>query len=93
MTRTVFCRKYQKELDGLDAPPLPGKRGQEIFDSVSRKAWLAWQDLQTMIINERHLNMLEPEARKFLSDQMIRFFDNETVEGAEGYVPPEDPPT
>ena len=91
MTRTVICRKYQQALEGLDAPPLPGKRGQEIFENVSKKAWLAWQDLQTMIINERHLNMLEPDARKFLSEQMERFFNNETVAGAEGYVPPGDP--
>lgn len=92
MTRTVVCRKYQKELEGLEAPPLPGKLGQDIYENVSKQAWLEWQELQTMIINERHLNMLDAEARKFLSEQMKRFFDNETVEGAEGYVPPGEPP-
>ena len=34
MTRMVFCRKYQQELEGLDAAPLPGKQGEEIFDLV-----------------------------------------------------------
>jgi len=92
MTRTVFCRKYQQDLEGLEAPPLPSKRGQEIFENVSKRAWLAWQDLQTMIINERHLNMLDPESRKFLTEQMERFLNNDPVEGAEGYVPPEAPP-
>ena len=42
MARTVFCKKYQRELEGLDAPPYPGPRGQEIFDSVSRQAWQDW---------------------------------------------------
>ncbi len=39
MSRTVFCKKYQEELEALDAPPYPGPKGQEIFESVSKKAW------------------------------------------------------
>lgn len=91
-TRTVFCRKYQRELEGLDEPPLPGKLGDEIFANVSRRAWLEWQAHQTMIINERHLSLIDPDARRFLREQMERFFANETIEQADGYVPP-DPST
>ncbi|HRA90807.1 MAG TPA: Fe(2+)-trafficking protein, partial [Acinetobacter sp.] len=29
MTRQVFCRKYQTEMDGLDFAPFPGAKGQE----------------------------------------------------------------
>ncbi|MDX1802257.1 MAG: Fe(2+)-trafficking protein, partial [Marinobacter sp.] len=25
MSRTVLCRKYKEELEGLDFPPMPGK--------------------------------------------------------------------
>jgi Fe-S cluster biosynthesis and repair protein YggX len=39
MTRQVFCRKYQKELEGLDFAPFPGAKGQELFDTVSKQAW------------------------------------------------------
>ncbi|MCZ0941857.1 MAG: Fe(2+)-trafficking protein, partial [Gammaproteobacteria bacterium] len=39
MTRTVFCRKYRTELEGLAQPPLPGAKGELIFETVSRKAW------------------------------------------------------
>ena len=28
MTRTVHCRKYNKELPGLPVPPYPGAKGQ-----------------------------------------------------------------
>ena len=35
MTRTVMCRKYQEELPGLERPPYPGAKGQDIFDHVS----------------------------------------------------------
>ena len=47
MSRTVVCRKYGKELEGLDTPPLPGSKGEEIFNTVSKQAWSAWQQLQT----------------------------------------------
>ncbi len=89
MSRTVMCRKYQEELEGLEAPPLPGAKGQEIFDTVSKKAWQEWQAAQTMLINEKSLSMIEPEARKYLSEQMERFLDNQPIDHAEGYVPPE----
>ncbi len=88
MTRTVFCQKYQETLEGLDKPPYPGPLGQKIYDSVSKKAWQEWTDHQTMLINEKHLNMMDPASRKFLQEQMQKFLSNESFEQAEGYVPP-----
>jgi Fe-S cluster biosynthesis and repair protein YggX len=89
MSRTVHCRKYDQELEGLDSPPLPGPLGQEMFDTVSKKAWLEWQDLQTMLINEKHLNLREPDARKYLTEQRTRFFNNDAVDHADGFAAPE----
>jgi len=89
MSRTVRCRKYQQDLEGLDAPPMPGPKGQEIYETVSQRAWQEWQALQTMLINEKHLELRDPEARRYLSTQREKFFDNESVDHAEGYVPPE----
>lgn len=88
MTRKVFCRKYQEELPGLAVPPMPGAVGQELFDNVSGKAWKEWQAQQTMLINEKHLNLMDPNARAFLKEQMEKFLSNEDFEQAEGYVPP-----
>lgn len=88
MAQTVFCRKYQQELEALAFPPLPGAKGQEIQQTVSKRAWEEWQALQTRLINEKHLNMLDPQAREYLMTQMNRFFDNEETDHAEGYVPP-----
>ena len=42
-----------------------------------------------MLINEKHLDLRDPEARKYLSAQREKFLDNEDVDRAEGYVPPE----
>jgi Fe-S cluster biosynthesis and repair protein YggX len=42
-----------------------------------------------MLINEKHLNLRDAEARRYLSEQRERFLDNLPVDRAEGYVPPE----
>ena len=88
MTRTVLCKKYQKDMEGLDKPPYPGPKGQEIFDHVSKQAWQEWQQHQTMLINEKHLNMADASARKYLQEEMEKFFSGEDYDLAEGYVPP-----
>lgn len=88
MSNTVFCKKYQEELEGLDRPPFPGPKGEDIYNTVSKKAWLEWQSHQTMLINEKHLNMMDLESRKYIQEQMTLFLSGQDYEKAEGYVPP-----
>ncbi|WP_323846397.1 oxidative damage protection protein [Microbulbifer magnicolonia] len=90
MSRTVYCRKYQQELEGLNAPPFPGPKGQDIYEHVSKQAWQEWMEHQTMLINEKRLNMMEPSSRAYLMDQMQKFLSGESYDEAEGYVPPEE---
>ena len=88
MSRTVFCRKFQTELEGLSHAPLPGKLGEDIYNNVSQKAWQQWLELQTRLINEKQLSMMDAEARKYLSEQREKFLSGQDYEEAEGYVPP-----
>jgi Fe-S cluster biosynthesis and repair protein YggX len=88
MTRTVFCRKYKKEMEGLDAPPYPGPKGEDLYNNISKQAWQDWLQHQTMLINEKHLNMMDMTARTYLKEQMEKFFAGEDYDAAEGYVPP-----
>ena len=53
MSRQVFCRKYQTEMEGLDFAPFPGAKGQEFFETVSKQAWQEWLKHQTTLINEK----------------------------------------
>ncbi len=85
---TVFCRKYQKEMPSLPLPPLPGPAGQEIFKTVSAQAWQEWLSHQTMLINEKQLNMMNMTDRTYLTEQREKFLSGEDYEQAEGYVPP-----
>ena len=89
MAQTVFCARLQKDLPRLEAPPFPGPRGQEIFETVSAEAWASWQELQTMLINEKHLNLRDKEARKFLNEQRDKYLAGDEIDQAEGYIAPE----
>ena len=87
MTRMVTCRRYKEALEGLDRPPLPGAKGQDIFDHVSKKAWLEWQSHQTMLINEKKLNMMNPAHREELQQAMEDFLFKGVDVKIDGYTP------
>ena len=89
MTRLVFCEHFQKELEGLARPPYPGEIGEKIYNSVSKQAWQMWLEHQTMLLNENRLSMVNPEARKYLQEEMIKFFFSGGSQKPIGYVPPD----
>lgn len=88
MSRMVHCVKLSKEAEGLDQMTYPGELGQKIFDQVSKEAWKMWMQHQTMLMNENRLTPINPEHRKFLEEEMEKFFFGEGSEVPEGYVPP-----
>ena len=88
MARMVKCVKLGKEAEGLAMQPYPGELGKRIFENVSKEAWQLWLRQQTMLINEYRLTPVDPEARKFLEEQMEKFFFGEGAVMPEGYVPP-----
>lgn len=88
--RTVHCVLLGREAEGLDRPPYPGPLGQRIYEQVSREAWQAWLAHQTMLINENRLTLIDPEARKFLQQEMEKFLFGDGANRPEGYVPPAD---
>ncbi|MFB9886189.1 oxidative damage protection protein [Balneatrix alpica] len=89
MSRQVFCRKHQQQLEGLERPPFPGPKGLDIYENISKQAWQEWLAHQTMLINEKRLNMMDPASRQLIQEEMGRFFSGEDLTKIEGYVPPE----
>ena len=87
MSRTIQCAKLNKECEGLDFAPYPGDIGQRIYDTISKEAWQMWMNHQTMLINERQLSMIDPEARAYLADEMEKFLFGGDFDQIEGYVP------
>ncbi len=88
MTRMVLCSKLGIQAEGLDEPPFPGAKGEEIYLRVSRQAWQEWLNMQTMLINEHRLASYDPQARKFLEEERDKFLFTGGSEMPEGYVPP-----
>ena len=89
MSRVVNCVKLNREAEGLERRPYPGELGQRIFDNVSKQAWQEWLKQQTMLINEYRLSPMDPKARKFLEEQMEKYFFGEGAEAPPDFVAPE----
>ena len=85
--KTVFCRKYKKDLPMLDRAPFPGEKGEDILSSVSKQAWMEWLQHQTMLVNEKQLDLSKKESRDYLSQQLEKFLNNESVDKADGFIP------
>lgn len=88
MARQVMCQFYNQEKEGLDFQLYPGELGKRIFDHISKEAWGQWQQKQTMLINEKHLNMMEASHREQLEQAMVQFlFEGKEIQ-IDGYTPP-----
>lgn len=88
MGKMVHCIKLKREAEGLDRVPYPGELGQRIFEQVSKSAWQDWLKFQTMLINENRLSPMDPKARKFLVEQMEKYFFGDGGDLPPDYVPP-----
>lgn len=87
MARTVFCEYLKQEAEGLDFQLYPGELGKRIFNEISKQAWAEWIKKQTMLVNEKKLNMMNAEHRQLLETEMVSFlFEGKDVH-IEGYVP------
>ncbi|MBI3536097.1 MAG: oxidative damage protection protein [Chloroflexi bacterium] len=87
MPRMVKCAKLGRELEGLDRPPVPGELGKKIFENISKEAWEMWKKQSTLLINHYGLALADPQAQKFLRDEMEKFLFEEMVVMPEGWSP------
>ncbi len=87
MARTIFCIYLKQEAEGLDFQLYPGELGKRIFANISKQAWNEWLKKQTMLVNEKKLNMMNAEHRALLEQEMVNFlFEGKDVH-IEGYTP------
>ena len=84
--RIIYCLKLQKEAEGLDRPPLPGAKGDNIFEHISKEAWSLWINHQTMLINEYRLNLIDVKSRTFLLQEMDKFLFGDGSEKPPGFI-------
>ncbi|MCP3870858.1 MAG: oxidative damage protection protein [Gammaproteobacteria bacterium] len=87
MSRMVNCVKLNREAEGLERAPYPGELGKRIYENASKEAWQMWLQQQTMLMNEYRLSPIDPKNRKFLEEQMEKFFFGEGAETPEAFTP------
>jgi Fe-S cluster biosynthesis and repair protein YggX len=85
MSKMIFCKKLNIEAPALSKAPFPGELGERIFNEISETAWQMWLGQQTMLINEYRLNLIDPQARAFLRQEMQKFFFEGGSEPPPGY--------
>ncbi len=90
MSRLIDCVRHGAGQEGLDRPPYPGEIGQRVYRSVSKRAWSEWLAQQTMLINENRLSPVDPKARKFLQEEMEKYFFGSGSAPPAGFVGSDD---
>jgi Fe-S cluster biosynthesis and repair protein YggX len=58
---------------GFVKPPFPGAIGAQVVDEICTQCWSDWLKQQTMLINHYGLNVMDPQARAFLTKNMSAF--------------------
>jgi len=88
--RMVKCLLLNEELPGLAFQTYPGELGKRIYDNISMQAWQQWLKHQTILINEHRLSPIEPAHRKFLEEEMEKFFFGGGSAVPDAFVPEDD---
>jgi len=87
MGKMVNCVILKKEAEGLEKAPYPGELGQRILENTSKEGWKLWMKQQTMLMNEHRLSPMDPKHRKFLEEEMEKFFFGGGSATPDGYTP------
>jgi len=69
----ITCARCGQTRAGFERPPFPGTIGQRIVESICQDCWSQWLRQQTMLINHYGLNVMDPQARNFLKQNMQAF--------------------
>lgn len=69
----ITCTRCGATRAGLDRVPFPGEIGARIQREICADCWSQWLRQQTMLINHYGLNLMDPQARAFLTRNMEGF--------------------
>jgi Fe-S cluster biosynthesis and repair protein YggX len=70
---TIHCARCGATKTGFERAPFPGAIGARILEHTCQDCWGDWLKQQTMLINHYGLNVMDPQARQFLTRNMEAF--------------------
>ena len=69
----ITCTRCGQAREGFEKGPFPGQIGVRIAAEICRQCWADWGKQQTMLINHYGLDVMDPQARSFLTKNMSAF--------------------
>lgn len=69
----IKCLRCGQTRAGFERAPFPGQVGARIVAEICQECWQLWVKQQTMLINHYGLNVMDPQARSFLTKNMQSF--------------------
>jgi len=69
----ITCTRCGQTRPAFERPPFPGAIGARIVAQICQDCWGLWLKQQTMLINHYGLNVMDPQARGFLTKNLEAF--------------------
>jgi len=69
----ITCQKCGQTTAGFERSPFPGAIGARVLEGTCPDCWQQWLKQQTMLINHYGLNVMDPQARQFLTRNLEAF--------------------
>lgn len=79
---SFHCARCGRDQPRLTAPPMPGPLGARVYEQVCGACWQEWLQQQTALINHYGLDLRDPQARQFLTQQTEAFLFAPKAPGA-----------
>jgi Fe-S cluster biosynthesis and repair protein YggX len=73
MPAIVECTRCGQTREGFERAPFPGPIGARALGEICQQCWADWLKQQTMLINHYGLNVMDPQARQFITRNMDAF--------------------
>jgi Fe-S cluster biosynthesis and repair protein YggX len=69
----ITCRRCGETRAAIPYRPFPTELGARLLGEICNVCWGEWLQLQQQLINHYGLNVREPSAKEFLTDQLEQF--------------------
>ena len=69
----ITCARCGQTRPAFERAPFPGALGRRIVAEICQDCWGLWLKQQTMLINHYGLNVMDPQARSFLTKNLEAF--------------------
>ena len=69
----ITCTRCGQTKPAFERAPFPGAIGARIVAQICQDCWGLWLKQQTMLINHYGLNVMDPQARSFLTKNLEAF--------------------